>query len=200
MAEGFSFPTSLTFDETGTAYIAEAGLPFGGAQPGGRVWKLEQDGQRSLLAQNLRQPVNGLTSYQGSLYLSEGGHPAAPGRISRLDLLDGRQTVLLDKLPGPGNYHTNMVAFGPDGKLYFSQGAMTNTGYVGLDAYELGWLRLLPHAHDLPGYEIELAGVNLESANPLSQEEGARTRTGACVPFGTLTEPGQRIAAHLPCT
>lgn len=199
VAEGFSFPTSLTFDDSGTLYIAEAGLPFGGAQPGGRVWKIGQDGQRTLLAQNLRQPVNGLTFYQGNLYLSEGGHPGSSGRISRLDLA-GHQTVILDNLPGPGNYHTNMVAFGPGGKLYFSQGAMTNTGYVGLDAYELGWLRLLPHAHDLPGYEIELAGVNLETVNPLSSEVGARARTGAFVPFGKSTQPGQRIPAQLPCT
>jgi glucose/arabinose dehydrogenase len=199
VADGFSFPTSLTFDETGTPYVAEAGLPFGGVRPGGRVWRVEQDGRRTLLIQNLRQPVNGLTFYEGNLYLSEGGHPGSPGRISRLTL-DGQQTVLLDNMPGPGNYHTNMVAFGPDGKLYFSQGAMTNTGYVGLDAYELGWLRLLPHAHDLPGYEIELTGVNLESADPLSKEVGARTRTGAFVPFGKTNEPGQRIAAQLPCT
>lgn len=46
-------------------------------------------------------------------------------------------------------YGAYLVAFGPDGKLYFSQGAMTNTGIVGLDAYELGWLRRLPHAHDI---------------------------------------------------
>jgi glucose/arabinose dehydrogenase len=199
VAEGFSFPTSLTFDEAGTAYIAEAGLPFGGARPGGRAWKIEQDGHRTLIAKDLRQPINGLTFHQGSLYLSEGGHPGGSGRISRLSL-DGQQSVILDNLPGPGNYHTNMVAFGPDGKLYFSQGAMTNTGYVGLDAYELGWLRLLPHAHDLPGYEIELAGVNLETANPLSREAGARARTGAFAPFGASTEAGQRLAAQLPCT
>ncbi len=199
VAEGFSFPTSLTFDDEGTPYVAEAGLPFGGAKPGGRVWRIEQDGRRALLAKDLRQPVNGLTFYQGGLYLSEGGHPGASGRISRLDL-DGRQTVLLDNLPGPGNYHTNMVAFGPDGKLYFSQGSMTNTGYVGLDAYELGWLRLLPHAHDLPGLEIELAGINIETTNPLSLESGVKVRTGAFAPFGKSTEPGQRLPAHLPCT
>jgi hypothetical protein len=34
VAEGFSFPTSLTFDEAGVAYVAESGLPFGGAPPG----------------------------------------------------------------------------------------------------------------------------------------------------------------------
>ncbi len=196
VADDLSFPTSLTFDDAGAAYIAEAGLPFGGAAPGGRVWRLEPNGTRSLLIDKLRPPVNGLTFHEGSLYISEGGHP---GRISRLDP-DGRQTVILDNLPGPGNYHTNMVAFGPDGKLYFSQGAMTNTGIVGLDAYELGWLRRLPHAHDLPGHDITLAGVNIETANPLVDQPGARAFTGAFSPFAQATQPGQRVSAQLPCT
>src|SRR5215471_10402305 len=196
IAEGFSFPTSLTFDATGTAYVAESGLPFGGAAPGGRVWRLAADGTRTLLAEGLRPPVNGLTYHQDDLYISEGG---LPSRISRLHP-DGSRTTLLEGLPGPGNYHTNMVAFGPDGKLYFSQGAMTNMGIVGLDAYELGWLRRLPHAHDLPGFEIVLAGINIETLNPLETTPGARLQTGAFVPFGILTESGQRIAAQLPCT
>ena len=196
VADSFSFPTSLTFDDAGTAYIAEAGLPFGGAHPGGRVWRLEPSGTRSLLADNLRAPVNGLTFHAGGLYISEGGHP---GRISRLDP-DGRLTVILDNLPGPGNYQTNMVAIRPDGKLYFSQGSMTNTGIVGLDAYELGWLRRLPHAHDLPGHNIVLAGVQIETANPLSTEPEARTSTGAFAPFGQNSEAGQRVSAQIPCT
>jgi glucose/arabinose dehydrogenase len=196
VAEGFSFPTSLTFDEAGVAYLAESGLPFGGAPPGGRIWRIAPDGKRLLLADGLRPPVNGLTFHKGRLYISEGGHP---GRISRLDP-DRQRTVILDNLPGPGNYHTNMVTFGPDGKLYFSQGAMTNTGIVGLDAYELGWLRRLPHAHDIPGNDIVLVGVNIETANPLKNEQGARVQTGAFVPFGTRTEAGQCIPAQLPCT
>ena len=194
-ADNFSFPTSLTFDTAGIAYVAEAGLPFGGAQPGGLIWRLNADGSRTLLAEKLRQPVNGLTFHQGSLYISEGGHP---GRISRLDA-DGERHIILDNLPGPGNYHTNMVVFGPDEKLYFSQGAMTNMGIVGLDAYELGWLRRLPHAHDIPGYDIVLAGVNVETRNPMGPE-GSHTSTGAFAPFGTRTEPGQNVPAQLPCT
>jgi glucose/arabinose dehydrogenase len=196
IADGFSFPTSLAFDEEGTAYVAESGLPFAGARPGGRVWRLSPEGTRTLLIDGLRPPVNGLTFHRGHLFISEGGHP---GRISRLDM-DGRHTVLLDNLPGPGNYHTNMVAFSPDGKMYFSQGAMTNMGIVGLDAYELGWLRRLPHAHDIPGVDVVLAGVNVETADPLGRAPGGRATTGAFVPFGTATEPGQRISAALPCT
>jgi glucose/arabinose dehydrogenase len=196
VAKGFSFPTSLTFDGAGVAYVAESGLPFGGAPPGGRIWRLEPDGTRTLLLDGLRPPVNGLTWHEGSLYISEGGHP---GRISRLDP-GGAWTTILDSLPGPGNYHTNMLAFGPDGRLYFSQGAMTNTGIIGLDAYELGWLKRLPHAHDIPGYDIALAGVNVETPNPLSTDPGARVSTGAFAAFGRPTEPGQRLRAGLPCT
>src|SRR5205085_2475299 len=118
---------------------------------------------------------------------------------SRLEL-DGRRAVIVGDLPGPGQYHTDMVGFGQDGRLYFSQGAMTNTGIIGLDAYELGWLRRLPHAHGLPGHDLVLVGINVETSDPLSDRPDARASTGAFVPFGTSTEPGQRISAQLPCT
>jgi glucose/arabinose dehydrogenase len=195
-ADGFSFPTSITFDDAGNIYVAESGLPFGGAAPGGTIVRLNPDGTRTILVSGLRPPVNGLTWHDGGLYISEGGHPS---RISRLES-DGHQTIILENLPGPGNYHTNMVAFGPDGLLYFSQGSMTNSGVVGLDAYELGWLRLLPHAHDIPGYPIALAGRNFTTNNPLSSEPGAKATTGAFAPFSIATEAGQRVAAALPCT
>src|SRR5437899_2566557 len=75
VANGLTFPTSLTFEPSGTAYVAESGLPFCGALPGGRVWRLPSNGEKSLLAEGLRPPVNGLTFHQDSLYVSEGGFP-----------------------------------------------------------------------------------------------------------------------------
>src|SRR6516165_11056719 len=90
VASGFSFPTSIAIDEAGDLYVAESGLPFGGAPPGGRIWRIVEDGSRRLLAEGLRPPVTGLLAYDGGLYISEGGHPA---RISRLDP-DGRMTTI----------------------------------------------------------------------------------------------------------
>ena len=196
ITQGLNFPTSLAFDRKGTTYVAESGLPFGGARGGGRILRLERDGGATCLLDNLRQPVNGLTYHEGWLYISEGGYH---GRISRLSV-EGEWRTVLDGLPGSGNYHTNMVAVGPDGKLYFSQGAMTNSGIVGLDAYDIGWLKRLPHTSDIPGYDIVLTGVNITTRNPLASNGDGMVETGAFSDFGRKTEAGQRIAARVPCT
>jgi hypothetical protein len=37
VANGFSFPTGVTFAEDEIAYVAETGLLFGDAPPGGRI-------------------------------------------------------------------------------------------------------------------------------------------------------------------
>lgn len=195
VAGGFNYPTSVAFAPDGTAYVAEAGLPFGGAPRGGRIWRLPAGGGRELLADGLNPPVNGVTVEPAGLLVSEGG---APARIRRLRW-DGSWEPIVEGLPGPGNYQTNMTAIGPDGKIYFSQGAMTNTGIIGLDAYDLGWLGRLPHSHDIPGYDIVLTGVNVETPDPRPGVEG-RVVTGAFVPFGQPTSPGQRVPAGLPCT
>ncbi|MDL4818522.1 PQQ-dependent sugar dehydrogenase [Actinomadura opuntiae] len=193
-ADDFHFPTSLTFDEHGRCYVAESGLPFAGAPPGGRIWRIDGH-NRALLADGLRPPVNGLTYHRGALFISEGGHP---GRILRLGPDGGKPETVVDGLPGGGNYQTNMVAFGPDGKMYFSQGALTNTGIVGLDALDLGWLKKLPHELDIPGLDIELRHVTVETDDPFTK--GARLSTGPFAPFGTAHAAGTRIAARSPCT
>jgi glucose/arabinose dehydrogenase len=196
VAEHLNFPTSIALDDQGNIYVAESGLPFGGAQPGGAVLRVGPGSARSCLLSGLRPPVNGIFHYQGSLIISEGGYP---GRISRLSLANGEWTTLLDDLPGFGNYHTNMAVVGPDGKLYFSQGAMTNSGIIGLDSHDLGWLRRVLHNCDIPGYDIVLAGVNAETPDPLSGN-GKRAVTGAFAPFGAATIPGQRMSGRVPCT
>lgn len=196
IAKKFNFPTSIAFDEAGDLYVAESGLPFAGAAPGGCIWRVEKDGTKTCLLKNLRAPVNGLAFYKGYFYISEGGFP---GRISRWK--PGQEPeVLVDNLPGKGNYHTNMVAIGPDEKIYFSQGAMTNSGVVGLDAFELQWLKQLPHPFDKPGYDIVVSGQQFETIDPFDATNMETIKTGAFAPFGHSQTAGQRIKAEFPCT
>jgi glucose/arabinose dehydrogenase len=194
VAHGLDFPTSAAFAADGALYVAESGLAFGGARAGGRIVRIEADGSLAEVLGDLRAPVNGLTWSDGGFYIAEGGYP---GRISRWTPGRARVTVL-DGLPGRGNYHTNTVAVGPDGWLYFSQGAMTNSGVVGLDAYELAWLRQLPHPCDLPGLDIALAGAVFDTIDPFAP--GQRAATAAFAPFGEAGAADARRAARMPCT
>lgn len=208
--ENLNFPTSIAARAGDTAdgdlYIAESGLPWGSRNPtGGRVWKIHHDGSREPLRDGLGVPLNGLTWHPGTaqhdspqfaegFYLAEGGKP---GKISHLGL-NGEYTPIRDKLPGGGNYQTCMVAVGPDARLYFAQGALTNAAIVGLDALQLGWLRHLPHPQDKPGFEIELTGLSVETDDPF--HPGERAHTGAFAQFGERHPPGTRLPAELPCT
>lgn len=194
VSEGLDFPTSAAFDDGGVLYAAESGLPFGGARPGGRIVRIGSDGSRTTALGGLRAPVNGLAWHNGGFYISEGGFP---GRISRWAPGGERHTVL-DGLPGRGNYHTNMVAVGPDGWLYFSQGAMTNAGVVGLDAYDLAWLKQLPHPFDIPGLNITLAGEVFVTGNPFAP--GEQAVTAAFAPFGDAGASRATIPGRVPCT
>jgi len=196
VAEGLSFPTSICFDPFGNAWVAESGLPWDGGIKGGRVLKISKDGEITVIADGLMHPVNGLSWHDDYLIVSEGGYP---GRISKLTT-DGVRSTILDELPGLGNYHTNMTVVGPDNKLYFSQGSLTNLAVIGMDAYELGWLGRLPHNCDVPGYDITVTGQKFETRNPLSEEEGARAYTGAFSEFGKSHPPQTKLEAELPCT
>ena len=197
VADGFNFPSSIAFDDQGNSYIGETGIGFGKTERGGKIWKLTPDGERSLLIEGLGHPLTGITFHDGSLWVSQGSNP---GRITRVEL-DGSSKDVFDNLPGGGNYHTGEVAFGADGKMYWGQGSMTNTGIVGLDALIMGWLKKLPHSVDLPGYDIKLNDVRVETTNPFKKEDpDARLITGPYSQFGETVEQGKEIKGVTPAT
>ncbi len=197
IAEGFAFPSSLAFDDDGNAYVGETGIGFGGSSRGGKVWKVGPDGEKTLLVEGLGHPLTGLVFHDGSLWASQGSNP---GRITRIEL-DGTHKDILSNLPGGGNYHTGEVAFGPDGKMYWGQGAMTNTGLVGLDALIMGWLKKLPHSVDIPGYDIALNDVRVETIDPFKKDDpDARLITGPFSQFGETVEQGKVIKGESPAT
>lgn len=194
VATGFDFPSSLALDDAGDAYVGETGIGFAKTQCGGHVWKVTSDGVRSQLADGFGL-LTGLVFHDGSLWVSQGS-----GRIDRL-ALDGTVTNVLDNLPTGGNYHTGEVAFGPDGKMYWGQGAMTNMGIVGLDALNMGWLKKLPHSVDIPGYDIVLNDVRVETRDPFTVDDpDATIETGPFTQIGQTVEQGRRIPGQVPAT
>src|SRR5258708_31623317 len=75
VADGLAFPTSAAFAADGTLYVAESGLPFRGARPGGRIVRIGEGGSSTTVRDGLRAPVNGLAWHDGGFYISEGGFP-----------------------------------------------------------------------------------------------------------------------------
>jgi glucose/arabinose dehydrogenase len=196
---GLTFPTGVTFDDAGGVYVVEAGYAYGEVWTTPRLLRCDPGGRLSEVARGGDNgPWTGVTFHAGAFILGEGGERRG-GRILRIGR-DGAVTVLAEGLPSVGDHHTNRPTVGPDGYVYFGQGTATNSGVVGTDNFEFGWPKRHPRFHDVPARDITLAGLNFSSEDPRATATTARTATGAYVPFGTETRPGQVIPGKVPFT
>ena len=198
VASGFTFPTGVAFDGAGRPHVVESGYAYGEVWTVPRLIRVEANGAKTVVASgDDNGPWNGVTFHDGNFYVSEGGQRRG-GRILRITP-GGEVTAILSDLPSVGDHHTNGPVVGPDGMIYFGQGTATNSGVVGTDNYQFGWLKRYPDFHDVPCRDITLSGKNYTTDNPLTDDANDRATTGAFVPFGTATTAGQRIPGRVPC-
>jgi glucose/arabinose dehydrogenase len=197
-ATGLTFPTGIVFDDQNRVYVVEAGYAYVGRYATPRILRIEPGGRHSVIARGERRhtPWTGADFHAGHFYLAEGG---SPGRISRVSL-DGRITPLIDGIPSNGDHFTNRPVYGRDGWLYFSQGAITNSGVVGEDNAIFGWLYKRPQLHDIPARDLVVTGQNFNAQDPRIPLPVARQSTGAFQPFGHPNQPGQVIKGQLPAS
>lgn len=192
---GLTFPTGVTVDQKGHLYVIEAGYAYGEVWTTPRLLRIESEGGHAILAEGEQNgPWTGVDFHEGSFYVAEGGERAG-GRILRITQ-EGHIFPLIEDLPGMGDHHTN----GPihrNGWLYWGQGTATNSGIVGSDNADFGWLARYPEFHDIPCQDVTLTGENFSSSHPLHHQEQALT--GAFSPFGRATIPGQTIEGRIPC-
>ncbi len=190
-----SLPTSVTFDNEGNMYLAEAGFAYGGLKPMPKIIKIANDGTMSILTdRGLNGPVNDIEYHNGKLYVSH------RGIISTVDVNTHLKEDIIVGLPSTGDHHNNEIEFGPDGRLYWGQGTATNSGVVGIDNYHFGWLQTASDFHDKPGMNITLTGnATSTTRNPLSPEPNDTETTGAFVPFGNSTVQGQMVSGETKC-
>ena len=197
VATNFSAPVHCSFDDEGFCYVAEAGYRIDSPP---RIWKTDvATGERTNFFEIGSDEwvrsgaLTGTCWREGYLYYTYNEHVA---RIDR----DGRVEKIVTGLPGLGDHQLSPPTFGPDGKLYFSTGAATNCGVVGADNAAYEWLRNpdLRGVCDVPGQDIVLAGHDFETQDVTGKVRD-KVRTGAFVPFGTETEPGQVIKGSVKC-
>jgi glucose/arabinose dehydrogenase len=197
VATGLTFPTGVAFDASGRPYVVESGYSYGEVFTTPRLLRVEADGRTSVVATGARNgPWTGVVFHDGNFYVAEGGETEG-GRILRI-APEGHITSLVSGLPSIGDHHTNGPAIGADGMLYFGQGTATNSGVVGNDNAQFGWLKRHPDFHDIPCRDIALAGRNFEAAH--WNGSGTIVSTGAYLPYGTPSTAGQVIPGKLPCS
>ena len=89
--------------------------------------------------------------------------------------------------PAQGDYGMTDIAVHPSGRLYFGVGAATNSGVVGLDNLETGWLKRAPNFCDVPFVDIKLNGFRFDTNNPFASIFGGKDVA--------VTGPFQRFGA-----
>ncbi|NUP05296.1 MAG: glucose dehydrogenase [Polyangiaceae bacterium] len=198
VAKDLTYPSGITFDDQGRAVVLEAGYAYGEDFATGRLVRIEADGKKTVLAQGKNVPWTGVQYQGGDFYLVEGG-TVEGGRIVKIGQ-DGKRTVLAENLPSFGDHHTNGPAVGDDGYVYFGQGTATNSGVVGEDNWEFGWLKRHPAFHDIPCKDVTLTGENFTTDNPLTEDEDDEAVTGAFLPFAAASTKGQVIKGQVPCS
>jgi glucose/arabinose dehydrogenase len=192
-----TIPSTVTFDDNGTMYVAESGYSYGEFKPDPRILKLDGQGRLSVLVdRGLNGPITDIefNKRDGLLYASHRGVISA---------IDGRGHIkdLIVGLPSMGDHHNDQIAFGADGRLYFGQGTVTNVGVAGEDSYAYGWLKTSPELHDIPAKDITLSGQNFETPNPLTPQNFTDyATTGAFSPFGTPSTKGEVIKGNVKCS
>ena len=191
-----TLPSSVTFDDKDNMYVAEAGFVYGGLVPTPRILKVDNQSKSIsvLVDRNLNGPITDIEFYGGKLYVSH------RGIISTVEPKSGLVKDIILGLPSIGDHHNNQIAIGgPNNRIYFGQGEATNSGIVGEDNFKLGWSKVDPTVHDIPAKNITLTGQNFVTKNPLTAEPNDNATTGAFVPFGTPTHPGQVILGDIKC-
>lgn len=196
VATGFNAPVHCCFDDQGVCYVSEAGHKI---DSGPRILKVDvTTGSYEpffVLPEEQWVKTGALTGacwHDGALYVMN------TDTLFRL-LPGGAPEPIVTDLPGKGDHQANHPVVGPDGKLYFGVGSATNTGVVGADNFAYEWLPKYPTFCDVPAQDITLAGRNYEYRNVLG-DITQTVRTGAYVPFGTETHPGQVIRGSVKCT
>jgi glucose/arabinose dehydrogenase len=195
---GLTYPSAVCTDDRDRVYVVEAGYSYGEDFTAPRLLRVEPDGRLTVIATGENNgPWTGVSFHQGVFFISEGGEVKG-GRILRVTM-DGKITPIVEGIPSMGDHHTDRPVVGPDGFVYFGVGTATNSGVVGPDNANFGWLKRHPELCDIPPVDVTLTGQNFVSDDALNPGSGNQVVTGAFVPYGTRTAPGQVIPGRLPC-
>ncbi|MEJ7810746.1 MAG: spondin domain-containing protein [Gemmatimonadaceae bacterium] len=193
---GLSYPSSLTWDDQGKLYVVESGsglTPDQLAPP--RILRVANGAATEVV--NLDGKVNtavvGIVWHKGAFYITHRSIADRTDAVSRVTLGGGVTQLFSGIIDGQAEHQINDIKVGPDGRMYVTAGLAGNAGVMSNEL--MGFIKLSPTAHATPCREIVLTGQNFQTPDFRTPDPNDSVLTGAFVPYGTETRPGQVIPA-----
>lgn len=189
-------PTAFAFDfddpdHAGTLVVAESGLEdqprLIGFRPDGTQFPIyPRTGRLSALNPFPRQdrlfgPVGGLCISKGEIFVT---HRDGQGRgVLSAIRYDGTRRAVVGELPAQGDHSVTSVVLNPiNDRLYFGVGSATNSGVVGIDNWERGWVAAHRDFCDQSFVDLKLLGYRFDTPDPSGGFFGA-SETAVSAPF-----------------
>lgn len=201
IAEGFNYPSSMTWDGSGRLYVLESHtvavptlkVKVRRVGTDGKLEEVELSGPGAPTGEE----AVGIQFHDGWIYLSHAEKDGTWG-ISRFRP-DGGTEAVLRGIPSAGDHWINYLAFDAAGALYFGVGSATNSGVVSSgDPVNQKWIKKRPGVHDLPCRDLVLAGQTYTDVNALTPEDADEATTGAYQAYGSAG--ATRVAGQALCT
>jgi glucose/arabinose dehydrogenase len=200
VVDGLTYPTSLAWDDQDRMYVAEAG---GGLDPETlapiRILRIEAGDKTevvNLTNKGIVASLVGMVWHNDNFYITHRAEDLT-GAVSRVSL-DGQVTnVFKGIIDSQAEHQINDIRIGSDGLMYVTVGPAGNAGVVGPSIAP--WVKKSPDLHTTPCQDIVLLGRNFKTPDFRTEDTGDTVLTGAYVPFGTETSPGQVIQGVTLC-
>lgn len=197
---GLTYATAMTWDDQGRMYVVEAGGQFLEEPPPPRILRV-QDGDLTEIVnledKGVADSMIGLDWHAGAFYFTHRDPKDRTGAISKVTM-DGQVTRLISGLLDSQSEHqVGDIKVGPDGRIYVGTGPAFNSAVAGIDV--AAFVDRSPGVRTTPCQDIVLTGQNFETPDFRTTNPSDKALTGAYVPFGTETVPGQRIEGTSKC-
>lgn len=201
VADNLTYPTSITWDDEGKMYVAEAG---GGLEPEqlapSRILLVEQGNTTeiaNMTNKGVKASVVGLVWHNGKFYITHRADDLT-GAVSSVTK-DGAVSKIFDGIVDSQSEHQiNDIRVGPDGQLYVAAGAAGNSGVM--DQSVAPWVMASADVQTTPCQDLVLLGKNFKSPDFRTMDDpDDSVMTGAFMPFGTSSVPGQVIKGVVKC-
>ena len=201
LVSGLHLPTTVTWDDEGNMFVVEAG---GGLFPQQlapmRIVQIMEDGRQVEVAdlsnKGIEPSIVGITWHNGWFYITHRAQDLT-GAVSRVSKSGQVELVFKGIIDNQSEHQINDIQVGPDGWMYVAVGPAGNAGVVGPSIAP--WVMKSPNLHPRPCQDIVLVGRNFKTANFLTEDKTDSVKTGAYVPFGVETHPGQVIQGVTLC-